>query len=300
MSDSARTDDWPGDDDTSPVEAIQQCALELDHRFYLVDMTPNLAALILGINHQNRKIKSGRLSTYARDMANGRWRLSPQPIVLSDTTLWDGQHRLRAVIVAKVTIPLIVVITTDELWQDVLQVVDTGASRTLYDVLYMLGVDNASLVASAVKQSLVFTYHDASATLPHPPASWSRSEQMDYWEENKELFAYVAALAKERGARLGISRDKWAGLHARLRLLNPEFADQFMQRLMDVPSEEDGFHSLRAYLLNQEANLRTVKEHQFVQVVAKVWNAWIAGEIATVKLIKYLPDQRVGFNLPPA
>lgn len=293
MTDSIR-------DDTSPVAAVQRVGMELDHRFYLVDMTPDLAALILNVNHQNRKIKSNRVSMYARDMAAGKWRLSPQPVVLSDTTVWDGQHRLKGVIAAKVTVPLIVVITTDEIWQDVLQVVDTGAPRTLNDVLYMLGVDNSALVASALKQCLVVIYHDDTDSLERAPSNWTRSEQVDFWEDHKDLFAYVAALAKERGARLGVSREKWAGIHARLRLLgSPDYADQFMQRLMDVPSEEDGFHTLRAYLLNQEANLRTVSEHQFAQIIAKVWNAWIAGDIKTVKQVKYLPEQRVGFNRPP-
>jgi hypothetical protein len=298
MTDSTRTEDSLREE-LSPVALIQNVGLELDHRFYLVDMTPDLAALILDVNHQNRKIKNNRLTMYARDMAHGKWRLSPQPIVLSDTTLWDGQHRLRAVIAAKVTVPMILVITTDEIWQDVLQVVDTGAPRTLNDVLYMLGVDHASLVSSALKQCLMLIFHDDEAELERAPSNWTRSEQVDFWEDHKDLFAYVAALAKERGSRLGVSRDKWAGLHARLRLLDPEYGDNFMQHLMDVPSEEDGFHALRVYLLNQEANLRTITDHQFAQVMAKVWNAWIAGEIRSVKLIKYLPDQRVGFNRPP-
>lgn len=301
MSDSTRVDDSIPED-TSPVEAIEHVGMELDHRFYLVDMTPDLAALILSVNHQNRKIKSNRITMYARDMIAGKWRLSPQPVVLSDSTVWDGQHRLKAVIAAKVTVPMIVVITTDEIWQDVLQVVDTGAPRTLNDVLYMLGVDNASLVASALKQCLVVIFHDDSDidTLERAPANWTRSEQVDFWENHKDLFSYVAALAKERGSRLGVGREKWAGLHARLRLLgSPDYADQFMERLMDVPSEEDGFHALRTYLIRQEAELRKVSEHQFAQIMAKVWNAWIAGDIRSVRMIKYLPEQRVGFNRPP-
>jgi len=286
--------------ETSPVAVVTASGLELDHRYYLVDMTPDLAALILSVNRQNRKIKAGRLTMYARDMSAGKWRLSPQPIVLSESTLWDGQHRLKAVISAKVTVPMIVVITTDEIWQDVLQVVDTGAPRTLNDVLYMLGVANAAVVAAAIKQTLILIYHDDNDELVRAPANWTRSEQVDFWEDHKDLFGYVAALARERGTRFAVSKEKWAGLHARLRLLgSPDYADQFMDRLMEVPSEEDGFATLRSYLLRQQSELRTLSDHQFTQIMAKVWNAWISGEIRTVKMLKYLPEQRVGFNRPP-
>jgi hypothetical protein len=51
----------------------------------------------LGLTVINRKLSSARLALYEEEMAAGRWRFSPDPIVITDEGyLVNGQHRLLA------------------------------------------------------------------------------------------------------------------------------------------------------------------------------------------------------------
>jgi hypothetical protein len=51
----------------------------------------------LGLTVINRKLSRARLALYEEEMAAGRWRFSPDPIVITDEGyLVNGQHRLLA------------------------------------------------------------------------------------------------------------------------------------------------------------------------------------------------------------
>jgi hypothetical protein len=50
-----------------------------------------------GLTEINRDIQRGRLEAYADEMVAGRWRFSPDPIVVTeDGYIINGQHRLAA------------------------------------------------------------------------------------------------------------------------------------------------------------------------------------------------------------
>src|SRR5260370_26326764 len=79
---------------------------------YWEDITPARASELLRTVAQNRRLSEPLAQQYARDMSAGRWHRSPQGISIdTDGLLRDGQHRLRAVQIAQITVPLWV--TTD-------------------------------------------------------------------------------------------------------------------------------------------------------------------------------------------
>lgn len=73
------------------------------------EITPEIAQLMLGKTLNNRNLNEKVISIFARDMQEGRWALTGDPIKLDrDGNLIDGRHRLRAIVVSgvRVTLPV--------------------------------------------------------------------------------------------------------------------------------------------------------------------------------------------------
>ncbi|MEI8064585.1 MAG: hypothetical protein WCH84_11045, partial [Verrucomicrobiota bacterium] len=72
-----------------------------------IDVTPALAWQWLKNNYGNRTIKDDMVVAYARDMVNGVWAATHQGLAFDvDERLIDGQHRLKAVIMANRTVKM--------------------------------------------------------------------------------------------------------------------------------------------------------------------------------------------------
>lgn len=123
------------------------------HKVEVVEVTPELAAEWLEKNTDNyRSLKSVKSRRYARDMKNGRWRNTGDPIRFGeDGTLVDGQHRLWALIEAGKTYTFIIV---TGLTPDDVDALDQGALRTSSDVLRRHGVEKYRTGVSATLRLL--------------------------------------------------------------------------------------------------------------------------------------------------
>lgn len=95
---------------------------------------PGRAKELLEKNGTNRNISIGTVKAYAKMMRNGDWDFTPQGITISKTgNLIDGQHRLSAIIMADVTIPVCVFITSEH--ENAMGVMlDRGKIRSATDV----------------------------------------------------------------------------------------------------------------------------------------------------------------------
>lgn len=115
----------------------------------VVTITPEMAAELLGKNVKNRKISKPLVESYARDMTSEKWLFTGEAIKLSSSgKLLDGQHRLLACIKADVPFTSLIIYELDDEAQDVL---DTGRSRSVADVLTLQGHSHATRLASACR-----------------------------------------------------------------------------------------------------------------------------------------------------
>lgn len=96
-------------------------------------ITPEKAAELLQLNKRNRTFIASRLATYTEAMLKGEWRVTHQGISIgADGELYDGQHRLMAVVQSKVTVMMFV---TRGLPANAREVIDSGAARSAVDNL---------------------------------------------------------------------------------------------------------------------------------------------------------------------
>ena len=122
-------------------------------QFKLVSVTPHMAAKWLEKNNSNRGLSAARVSAYARDMVDGNWQVTPQPIVFNvNGDLLDGQHRLNAVIECGKPIQMLIAKGCDH---DIRKYIDRGRPRSLKDRLRMEGVDGNIPLKAAVARNLV-------------------------------------------------------------------------------------------------------------------------------------------------
>ena len=117
------------------------------HHTKLVDsktrIGPSLASNLMDNNLNNRSFRLGHAKDIARQMKLGRWKASPEPIVITTRgRLVNGQHRLWAVVETSTTQEFSVVVIPDEQYTEIFEILDQGASRSSADVLR---VDNKNI-----------------------------------------------------------------------------------------------------------------------------------------------------------
>lgn len=101
----------------------------------IVDVTPALAEALMERNEENRSIAHNRVASLAEDISSGEWQLNNNGIGIGpEGQLWDGQHRLAAVLVTKKTVRMLVV----GLEKRARSTIDQGRPRSVGDNLRIL------------------------------------------------------------------------------------------------------------------------------------------------------------------
>ncbi|TXH43698.1 MAG: hypothetical protein E6Q97_33780 [Desulfurellales bacterium] len=132
-------------------------------------ITPKQAEKYLQFNTSNRNIRKALVGQYARDMANGKWKLTHQGLAFNcDGTLLDGQHRLRAIVESGVTVQMLVARGVNSEHQ---LVMDDHAKRSAGDALTLLRgervtAEQVAIVGAAVElQERAYAQHQTKAEL---------------------------------------------------------------------------------------------------------------------------------------
>jgi len=115
-----------------------------------IKVSPEMAARWMINNYANRRKREVRVAMYAEAMTQRRWVTTHQGVAFGeDGTLYDGQHRLEAIVKSGVTLTLLVV---RGLSSEARKHIDDGAARKNYDN-YRLGTgdDMSPMVAQTLR-----------------------------------------------------------------------------------------------------------------------------------------------------
>lgn len=114
----------------------------------MIDVTPQLAASWLLLNVSNRKLRTNYIRQYIQDILTGNWAMIGCPIKFSaEGQLMDGQHRLTAIVRANKCVKMVVMVGVNP---NAFTHIDSGASRTVSDSLFIKGVSRSREVASII------------------------------------------------------------------------------------------------------------------------------------------------------
>lgn len=120
-------------------------------------VSPKTAKAWLSAMVPNRKVKESAVAQYANDMLNGKWLLGPHGIAFDEEgRLFEGQHRLLAVLRCGLSVPMLVLrgFPVKQQAMKTMDVVDSGVGRTLADRLKLMGCysGNPNLASAAARQ----------------------------------------------------------------------------------------------------------------------------------------------------
>lgn len=160
-------------------------------------------------------------------MESGRWRLNGETVKFSTTSqLYDGQHRLSAIVQSGVTVPLVVV---RGLGSDVMATVDAGAKRSYSDALKLTGEDNTSTLAAICRRAVMWERGmrtNTGAIRPTP------LEMNGFLERHPEIRA-SADLASRLASRERLPASVIGLCHYLFAQLDSEAATWFFLRVAD-------------------------------------------------------------------
>lgn len=166
-------------------------------KYEIVHVTPAQAALWLGKNVANRRLRPAVAERYARDMGAGVWVENGAAVVFAtDGTLIDGQHRLQASVDSGAPFVSLVVTNVDKHVQNT---IDDGSKRTLADRFTFEGRANASTAAAVVRRVLLWQAGIRTNAGTYQP---STAEALDLLENDSTIGLAVDAAATYRSNKL--------------------------------------------------------------------------------------------------
>lgn len=158
-------------------------------KFRAIMLTPERAEQLLANNHpRNRAMKVGRITQMIADIREGNWRLTPEPIVVSDQgILLDGQNRCTACSQSGITIPVFFCTGVPE---EVVVAMDCGASRNVADAAKILGKDIKQIAGVAAVARRMYSGLDSSRS---KSAGLSIQETLSWIEVHKMAIQFAWA-----------------------------------------------------------------------------------------------------------
>jgi hypothetical protein len=149
----------------------------------IVDITPEMAESWLAANVHNRKLREKVVRLYAADMADGAWRFTGDAIRFDTSgNLLDGQHRLHAIVRSGATVKALVVCGLEpEAQEDI----DTGAKRSLADVLSLRGEMNAVNLATIIRHA--YEWNDRGRASARQGSVATHHQLLKFLDDHPEL-----------------------------------------------------------------------------------------------------------------
>lgn len=249
-------------------------------------ITPNVAAELMTLNTNNRKIKNRKISNYARDMRAEKWNADASDIKF-DTygQLLDGQNRLLACIEADVPFPTLVRTGLDPAARDH---VDTGAARTTADAFRMHEVPDANVTAAAIslwnRYNIAVDEQRGIFNTYNVPAM-THQEALDFLAEHPSIEKMAGAARGVHSIAPGITRSVWYTFTGITGEANEPAARKFATMLMtgEVTGTGDPLLALTRYLALAQspkmlANRDRAAAMRHFTAALKAWNAWRADE----------------------
>ena len=163
-------------------------------------VTPSIAQELLRNNYRNqRKIDKKKVSIYKRDMLNGKWSYTAEPIkVDQDMNLIDGQNRLTALIQANVNLPFLITESPTNSFYNI----DTGKTRTPQDLFDIKKISNGKDKIKIINVIQKFNY----SVWPNSGGVkilQTNQDILEFYEKNKSDINYILQKSSGRSQFLG-------------------------------------------------------------------------------------------------
>jgi len=250
-------------------------------------ITPEMADIMLKWNDRNRPLTPSSVDKYARLMAADRWHFTGQPIIFSSKRLIDGQHRLAAIVKARMAVDALVVFGAPD---EAFAFIDVGSVRSAADVFGIHDIKNASLMSAAVK----WVYEYENGRFSNASKGYTQLDHDALYQEylkhpHMQESAWVAgAFVKSRLC----SPSLMVGVHYVAAKKSRKDADEFFRKVAEglgFAGKKDPAYRLHHRLIDSARSQEKLGRLQLTALVIKAWNAYRLGR--DVGTLKYSPDE---------
>lgn len=173
----------------------------------LMAISPEMAQRWLeGSNDHNRPLSMTYCERLARDMREGHWKVTHEGIAFSPHgRLLDGQHRLRAIMLAGVTVEMFVWF---DLCAEALMAINNGRPRNLVDALSLSGAaGDVDFTDIAILRAMLGGMGKAPTLTP--------AEAAVAYQKHKEAIEFAQVYLPRRGGVNGVSTSDTRAVIAR-------------------------------------------------------------------------------------
>lgn len=232
---------------------------------------------------RNRTVSTPQVMRYARDMTDGNWLWTGEPIHVDvDGFIRNGQHRLLAVVQSNTTQDFVVIRNLDARTQ---LVIDVGRPRSIASQMYMAEVPNAN-IATPIANMLIRWRRGKVMLSTHIPSVMEVNDVIAKEPEMTHAVGYAYRFRKvtrrSPAAALGAAYIEGGYIDVKAR-------DTFFESLLTGAelAVDNPILVLRNKLTqapSQSARLR--RNGQLYQIV-RAWNAWRNDQ--TIQLLRVPP-----------
>lgn len=225
----------------------------------------------------NRNISQDWVKELARRMASGQWNPAAYEPIHFDTNnhMINGQHRLRALTLADVSIEFLVVRNCSP---DAIFNIDTGRGRSLGSFLELHGERDGRVLAGTI--ALYSNYLKTGYV-----QKFGGGHGRDTIKESMDLLGEHPGLRESNHRGMKINRfvrgggSRWGTLHYIFTSIDDEDADGFFEQLVSGVDlkEGDPILALRKRLQDHALNPHIMQSREHSAIIIKTWNHYRAG-----------------------
>ncbi len=267
----------------------------------VVMVTPQMAQKWLVTGGKNRRISNPRIKEYADSMKAGKWVLNGEGILFdANGKLINGQHRLSAVVLSGLTMPLLIIRGIDD--PNAFGTIDTGKKRTVSDVVGMEGIKHASTVSAIAKRLVAWDKQIDKSKFALTTESYNRIagyEILDYVKENNhKIQPFIADMA---GSMPYKKCGAGSALIAALIICNncDEVATMLFVEGLKTGANllaNSPIHLLRERLIDPPERRGLSWETEIMALTIKSWNKYLHGK--SLKTLRWSTDRNDGEKFP--
>jgi hypothetical protein len=243
-------------------------------------ITPDRARAWLDRGGLNRHLNPVRVEALAAAIRRGEWRITGDTIKLDKQgRIRDGQHRLSAIAEGGRTVQGLVVFGVED---EAFDVMDTGRSRTIADILGLHGHTDRNALASAARSLILFDDHKRLVGGRDAQMLVTSASTLHYVQEHPDITECLH-LAQPLRMEFPGGSGLWAALLYLFRRISVDQTQVFIDGMLTGAGLGTGHPILvlRNRLMSR-GNYWSIRNNADKEALAasiiKTWNGFRAGE----------------------
>lgn len=263
-----------------------------------VIVTPALASKWLTTQIKNRRINERAVLAYRRDMKNGDWEYTGDPIRFDkDGHLIDGQHRLTALAALDPETALEFLVVRG-LLPERQMLMDQGARRSSAQQLELIGYKNSVPLSAGIRAVIIWDNGTFAKPLWDDSALTSTMAIID-WAEAHPVEIAVAANNLSKVRNIGLLPAMGTAFCLKTGTNYPDLTTDFFTALYALENQSKGSPLLALHRRLQRAKSDRLKLTSVDQLAFLVitWNHWVNNE-TNHRLIRPAGNDWTNDNFP--